>query len=141
MSSEFDALRLRLEKTIEDEHGTALDAWLYNGLTAFALALNAAIAVLASFEWAKSNLWLAAVLAAVAGFIVALERSLGFGSRWRFHVEMKNIYQAIIDMIDFYMVIPEAEREKYRRDIFDALYAARKREGGLPNAGPAATGS
>ena len=64
-----------------------------------------------------------------------MERALGFGSRWRYHREMYYSYDAIIDMLEFCPVVPEAEQPKYVRDIFTALYAVRSRESAIPNAG------
>jgi hypothetical protein len=80
--------------------------------------------------------WAALLCFALAGLdFVALERALGFGARWRYHRKMRFSYESIIDMLDFFPVIPLTERPKYIRDIFAALYAVRLRESAIPNAG------
>lgn len=84
------------------------------------------------------------MLSAAAGLFVALERSLGFGQRWRFHTEMKAGYITVIDMINFYFAIPTeemAQRVKLRAEIWQSLNALRRRESAIPNSGGAVTGS
>ncbi|MDX1968088.1 MAG: hypothetical protein SFV23_13010, partial [Planctomycetaceae bacterium] len=79
--------------------------------------------------------WIAPLCAGLAGVLVAMERALGFGARWRYHRDMFYGYAAIIDMLEFYPAIPPSEQSKYGRDIFTALYALRSRESAIPNAG------
>jgi hypothetical protein len=79
--------------------------------------------------------WIAPLFAGLAGVFVAMERALGFGARWRYHCDMYYGYDAIIDMLAFYPVVPPNEQSKYARDIYTALYALRSRESAIPNAG------
>lgn len=77
-------------------------------------------------------------MSAAAGVLVALERSLGFGPRWRFHTEMRAGYTNVLDMIEFYFIIPGDDpehRKKIRNEIWQSLNALRNRESAVPNSG------
>ena len=76
-------------------------------------------------------------LAAAAGVFVAAERSLAFGARWRFHEEMRNRYNALIDQIEFIQYLPATERAKYLQEIWASLYALRARDAAIPGTGAA----
>lgn len=76
-------------------------------------------------------------MAAAAGVFVAAERSLAFGARWRFHEEMRNRYNALIDQIEFIQYLPATERAKYLQEIWASLYALRARDAAIPGTGAA----
>ncbi|MCP5259878.1 MAG: hypothetical protein R3E92_16750 [Burkholderiaceae bacterium] len=139
----FDKLRESIAQSIRGHH-TAFDGWLYNGGTVLILFLTGAVAVLSGkvVPLDDSVKWLPAVLSAFAGLFVALERSLGFGPRWRFHTEMKAGYRTVSDMIDFYFIIPLEEKEqrtRIRNEIWQSLNALRSRESAIPNSGGSIT--
>ena len=134
----FNKLRESIADSIRSHH-TRLDGALYNGGTVLILLLTGAVSVLSGkVVPLDSHQWLPSVLSAIAGLFVALERSLGFGPRWRFHTEMKAGYKTVSDMIDFYFIIPDEEREqkaKIRNEIWQSLNALRSRESAIPNSG------
>lgn len=75
----------------------------------------------------------ASILAAAAAFLVALERTLGFGARWRFHLEMRSLYEGILDRIALLKLAPDEEKKKIEEEIWSALSAARARESAIPS--------
>jgi hypothetical protein len=127
-------LRARLQKSVADHDGWA-DPIAFNGGTILVLALTALATVLPSAIPDGTLKWAAPVCSALAGLFVAMERALGFGARWRYHREMKSAYESIVDMLEFFPILPAAERPKYARDIYTSLYAVRSRESAIPNAG------
>lgn len=124
----------RLQVAVRAHDGWA-DPIAFNGGTILVLILTMLATLLPSALPADRFTWAAPLCAALAGLFVAMERALGFGARWRFHREMRFSYEAIIDMLEFYPLLPASERAKYARDIFTALYALRSRESAIPNAG------
>jgi hypothetical protein len=130
----IDRLKDRLEKAAK-AHDVPIDPWMFNGGTILVLALTALATFLPTALSAGQATWAAPLCSAIAGLFIAMERALGFGARWRFHKEMENAYVAILDMLDFYPLLPESEKPKYARDIFGALYAVRSRESAIPNSG------
>ena len=127
-------IKTRLKECI-NEHSPTLDAILFNGSTVVVLFLTAATSVVSGLGATVVASWVPATLSALAGILVAAERALGFGARWRYHREMRSSYEAISDMIDFYPALPEEEKPKYLKDIFTALYAVRGKESAIPNSG------
>jgi hypothetical protein len=125
-------VREKLAEAIS-EHNTALDAFMYNGGTVLVLVFTAAAGILPSVLGKDSSLsWLPQALAALAGLLVALERSLSFGQRWTYHIEMKAGYRWIDDMISFYECLPDDQKPKYLADIWNDLYALRRRDSKIP---------
>jgi len=139
----FEPLRHSIQESIAG-HKTAPDAWMYNGGTIVVLTLTALVSILAGKDVLPSEFaWVTSVLSAVAGVLVALERSLGFGPRWRFHAELKAGYKTVNDMITFYFIIPQSDedqRKKIRAEIWQSLNALRNRESAIPNSGGSVTG-
>ncbi len=116
-------------------HDVLADPVMFNGGTILVLLLTTLATLLPSIPSSTPFTWAAPLCSGLAGLFVAMERALGFGARWRYHREMRFAYESIIDMLDFFPVIPASERPKYIRDIFAALYAVRSRESAIPNAG------
>jgi hypothetical protein len=127
-------LRDRLQRSVAEHDGWA-DPIAFNGGTILVLLLTAAATLLPTMVANDSAPWAAPLCSALAGLFVAMERALGFGARWRYHREMKSAYESIIDMLEFFPILPPTERSKYARDIYAALYAVRSRESAIPNAG------
>src|SRR5206468_396252 len=102
--ADISSLRETLVKELK-EHSPTMDSIYHNGGTLLALmATGAATIIPASYSfWIK-------VSAAIATFIIALTRALDFGGRWRWHIEMKNGYQALIDRTDELRVLPDDEK-------------------------------
>jgi len=93
-----------------------------------------------SSNWIPNAPFLAGICAALAALLITIERSLSFGARWRFHTEMQTGYKSILDMIDFYQCITaDDDKAKYRSNIWNALYALRSREGGIPGGSTSST--
>jgi len=140
----YEAIIRSLEKS-KDDHQPGLDGWLYNAGTVVTLMLTAVVSVISGnvFTLDEDYRWLPSALSAAVGLLVALERSLGFGPRWRFHTEMRTGYTTVIDMIQFYFAIPvdQAEqRTKMRAEIWQSLNALRSRESAIPNSGGTVSG-
>ena len=139
----FEPLRESIKESIRS-HKTGLDAWMYNGGTIVVLVLTALVSILAGKDVLPSEyFWITSVLSAIAGVLVALERSLGFGQRWRFHAELKSGYKTVLDMISFYFVISHEDadqKKKIRAEIWQSLNALRNRESAIPNSGGSVTG-
>ncbi|MET0552934.1 MAG: hypothetical protein ABW221_07850 [Vicinamibacteria bacterium] len=131
--AERERIRARLVAAI-GEHDVPIDPWMFNGGTVVVLILSAAAAFLPSLG-GQAPVFAAPLCSAFAGLVVAMERALGFGARWRFHREMRSAYENVLDMLDFLPVVPRPERPKYTRDMLAALYSARAREAAIPNAG------
>ncbi|MBK7357180.1 hypothetical protein [Propionivibrio sp.] len=132
---DFTPIKERLQRAI-DEHSPSLDAWCFNGGTLLTLTFTAASALFSSQAFGEKLTFVAAILSSVAGVLVAAERALAFGARWRFHHEMRSGYRSIVDMIDFAALLPDGpEKAKYTKDIWTALYALRSRESAIPGSG------
>jgi hypothetical protein len=130
---DVEALKARLGQAVA-EHDVSIDPWMFNAGTVSTLILTAAATFVPSLG-PKVPAFVAPLCSGIAGVLIAAERALGFGARWRYHREMRSAYQSIIDMLDFCPLVPRSERAKYVRDIFTALYAVRSRESAIPNAG------
>ena len=133
-SSAIGSLRKRLQTAVAQHDGWA-DPIMFNGGTIVVLVLTGLATLLPSVLPKEAFPWAAPLCAALAGLLVAMERALGFGARWRYHREMRSSYESIVDMLEFYPILPLSERPKYARDIFVSLYAVRSRESAIPNAG------
>ena len=137
----FERLQMSLAASIK-AHRTRFDGIMYNGGTVVVLLLTGLVSLYSGKVLDPPWPWWAAALSGAAGLFVALERSLGFGPRWRFHTEMKAGYQTVTDMIDYYKILPEEEKEqraKVRSEIWQSLNALRNRESSLPSSGGAVT--
>ncbi len=140
----FKEIVASVDKSIRD-HRTFVDGWLYNGGTVLTLSLTAAVSLVSGKVFPEGIIsdWVAPVLSTTAGLVVALERSLGFGQRWRFHTEMRAGYITVKDMINMYFSYPQEEKEqraKAKAEIWQSLNALRSRESAIPNSGGAVTG-
>lgn len=121
-------LRSNLEDCVK-RHSPRQDSIYHNGGTAVALAATGTATLLPM----SLSFW-ARVASAIATFVIALSRALDFGGRWRWHVQMRNAYQALIDRVDELDVLPEAERTAAQKKIFEDLVALRSKENTIPGA-------
>ncbi|MBV8224444.1 MAG: hypothetical protein JO232_04560 [Verrucomicrobia bacterium] len=132
-------LRDHINEAVQ-HHNPTFDGALFNGGTILQLVLTAAASFLPGSNWIPNAPFLAGICAALAALLITVERSLSFGARWRFHTEMQTGYRSILDMIDFYQCITaDDEKAKYRANIWNALYALRSREGGIPGGATSTT--
>lgn len=146
---ETDALLRSLQGRLAaagKEHSTWWDSFLYNGGTFAVLAATTAATFLPAEP--TSWPWLPKALTGFATFWIALERALSFGSRWRFHRELRRCYQSLVDRIDLYLatrsLVPAEEQQRQLREIWDELRNLQQREGhipGLPSAPAQPAGS
>lgn len=119
-----------LKASIE-EHNT-WDGFWYNGFTAISLLLAAFSSVAANHtDYAT----LVSIASAVGGLCIALERALGFGARWRFHMEMKSAYRNLQDGVTFVALLPEDRKGAFLNDWWARLVFVRNKESQLPNTG------
>jgi hypothetical protein len=116
-----------------------LDALLYNGGTVIVLLFTSAASLLPTINPDSHYQLTAQILAALAAFVVATERALNFGSRWRFHVEMDSAYSALLNMITIYRAsapfLPDTEKQKRLQEISQEVSVVSRREGGIPGSG------
>lgn len=127
--ADIDKLRETLTGELK-KHSPTQDSWYYNGGTVLALLATSAATIIP----ASHSFWVK-VSAAIATFIIALARALDFGGRWRWHIEMRNGYQTLIDRTDELYVLPDDEKLDAMKSIYDKLEAMRARENGIPGAG------
>ena len=127
LDKNWKTIENRIDQSI-GEHRNTHDGFLYNASTLLSLALTGIGAVIAT-----SHPRYAAWISAGAAFSIAAERTLGFGARWRYHVEMKHGYLAVKDMIDFRPFIRESQREAWYLEIWNKLSALRTKEGQIPD--------
>jgi hypothetical protein len=127
--AELGKLRDQLAAAMK-AHSPRTDSFFHNGGTALALATTTAATIIPSDAW----LW-PKIAAGAATFIVALARALDFGSRWRFHIDMRANYAALLDRVDEVSVLPASEQLAATKRIYDNLEKLRLREGAMPGAG------
>lgn len=121
-------------------HKPRADSVLYNGGTVVVLACTSAAAFLYPVDLGGLS-FLPPLLSGVAAFLVAMERALNFGERWRWQLAMKASYDHVVDLIDFVVgagaALPADERKVYERDILKELHSLCRREGMVPGTGGA----
>jgi hypothetical protein len=127
---DFTAVRKGVDQKIREHRRVrALDSLLWNGGT-IAVLLATWVATILPEEL---GFWIR-LPTAFAGFWVAVERILNFGGRWNFHRRMLNGYEAVRTKIDFCEVVPQEEREQYRREIMKRLDLLSEMESDIPGA-------
>lgn len=133
MAEDITGLKADLEKSV-NEHSTTVDAFLYNGGTV-AILLATTVATLIPGNHANLIL-LAKILTGFAAFWIALERTLNFGSRWRFHLELKHGYQKVLSKIARYEHSPHdtttETNNKFYLEIWDEYDALQTKESLIP---------
>jgi hypothetical protein len=73
--------------------------------------------------------------AGVATFLIAVSRALDFGSRWRWHLDMKARYFALLDKIEQVSLLPADQQQAALIGIYEALAEARSLERTIPGSG------
>jgi hypothetical protein len=126
-------LKARLSKAAL-EHQT-LDGWAYNLGTLAIVTLTAAATLASGDTFGGDTAWLGAIFAAVAGVLVALDRTLAFGARWRYHHDMRNSYLYVLDAIEFRALISPETRQQNIDKAWAALQTLRRREASIPGSG------
>ena len=126
----IEKLRHDLNRCVK-AHSPRADSLYHNGGTVIALAATGTATILPT----SLSLY-AKIAAAVATFVIALSRSLDFGGRWRWHLEMRNAYTALLDRVAQLDVLPEPERAEAAKRVFDDVAALRARENTIPGASP-----
>jgi hypothetical protein len=129
MESALAELRSELASCIK-EHSPRGDSLYHNGGTVVALAATATATLLP----ASMSVW-ARAAAAVATFVIAVSRALDFGGRWRWHLQMRNVYRALNDRVVGLAVLPADQRPAAAAKIFEDLASVRALENGIPGAG------
>ena len=133
MTATFEEAIKKLHEDIDkciSAHSTKGDSFFYNGGTVLALAATGTATLLPS----SLSLW-AKVASAIATFVIALSRGLDFGGRWRWHLQMRNAYTALIDRINELDVLPDADRPAAAQKIYEDLVGLRAKENTIPGAG------
>lgn len=121
-------------KLMAEEHAKyrTWDAWYYNGITAVILLCTALLATLPPGTEGSILYWLSKLFAVLSMFLVALDRTLGFGPRWRFHIEMENAYRMLLDQIVALQALQPADLVTPLNDLRVSLAAVRAREHNIP---------
>jgi hypothetical protein len=112
----------------------SLDGTLYNSNTIVLLLCTSLVSCLPSSTegWLY---WLPKALAVASTFLIALDRALGFGPRWRFHIELENLYRTLNDQLLTIRTVETGDFESRLRDFRTTLAGVRARERGIPGAG------
>ncbi|NMF88191.1 hypothetical protein [Aromatoleum petrolei] len=108
-----------------------LDGTLYNYTTGVVLLCTALLSTLPGAE-GGFLFWFMKSLAVLSMFLVALDRTLGFGPRWRFHIEMENSYRTLLDHLLILETVEPMERGSRLDKFRGELSGVRSREHGLP---------
>jgi hypothetical protein len=104
------SLKERVENSRSRHHGDVVtDQIMYNGGTIVILFATTFATFAPSIITGSTGTGVAQVLTGLATFLVALLRALSFGERWTYNREMESGYNAILDMIDFYALVPPDE--------------------------------
>ena len=127
---------LKMEPAIKDaiKDHKRWDGFWYNGGTVASLGLSGFASIAAASKAADLAIPVA-ISAGLATFIIAVQRSLGFGARWKFHIEMQSAYRALLDGVVFCSAVPEQRREAFVNNWWARLVVLRAREAELPNTG------
>ncbi|MEV7393400.1 hypothetical protein [Streptomyces sp. NPDC091215] len=104
-----------------------IDSTWHNAGTGLALAATTAATILPS----NFALW-ARVASGVATFLIALLRALDFGSRWRWHLNMRSRYASLVDRVDRVAVLPPDQRAEALAQLYDELARIRAQERAIP---------
>jgi hypothetical protein len=84
-----------------------VDACLYNGGTALMLLLTALATYLKpTVAWE----WLPRIFTGLTTFLIALDRALGFGPRWKHHIDMVARLRALLARILSFHGVPEKKQ-------------------------------
>jgi hypothetical protein len=134
MSQNFDPIKDQIAKSIKEHNQTqTIDAILYNGAIILAIAATSSAAIFANC------LKPAKILSGIGALLIALERALSWGGRWRYERQMRNNYLIIQAKINFYENLPptfsEDEKKKIYLEVYSDLYDLRKREADKPGSG------
>ncbi len=124
-------LRAELAEDVK-AHSPGADSIYHNGGTVIALAATGTATLLPM----SLSFW-ARVASAIATFVIALSRGLDFGGRWRWHIQMRNAYRAMIDRVNGLDVLPNTDRPAAAKKIFEDVAALREKENSIPGAGAA----
>jgi hypothetical protein len=118
------------------QRGARTDSIWHNGGTMLALAATTTATVLptAYSGWARAA-------AGLATFLIALARALDFGTRWRWHLNMRSRYQVLLDKTEQVLVLPADEQGAVVRQIYDELAKVRTQERAIPGTGTPGTSS
>jgi hypothetical protein len=121
---------IRLQVTHHAKYRT-WDAYYYNGITALVLLFSALVAMLPSDKegWL---FWIPKILGALNVFLVALDRTLGFGARWRFHIEMESLYLALLDHLRSLEGVEPSDPNAALAALRKELGEVRQREKNVP---------
>ena len=129
---EVRAIKQNVEKSIaEHKKWGSWDAYLYNGGTAVVLLCTS----LATYIPAAKNpglSWIPPILTGLATFLVALDRALAFGPRWKFHLTQSAGYRRILDRIEIYPSIDQDNRQKHLEKLLSLLDVVRSQEPNMP---------
>jgi hypothetical protein len=111
-------------------HGGRIDAFWYHGGTLVALGLTAAATILAA---SRNHPGWTVFCSAAAGFVIAMERTMDFGGRWRWHLHRQSAYSRLAYRLNAITLDdPESERNKGYKDILLELNRQGAYEAFLP---------
>ena len=117
------------------DHRPGTDATCYNGGTILALAATGFATVApASGSWPLA----ARIATGLATLLIAMLRSLDFGSRWRWQVRMRSAYMQLLDQLALAMAADD--RNTQLEQVTLALVELRGRESSIPGVGEAVLG-
>lgn len=132
-------LRATLQKAVRPHARAArIDSAWHNAGTDLALAATTAATLLPS----NFAMW-ARVASGLATFLIALVRALDFGSRWRWHLNIRARCTSLVDRVDRVAVLPPDQRSEALAQLYDELARIRAQERTIPGSasGAAAPGN
>lgn len=133
-ATELGAVKKRIETSIvEHKRYQSLDGLTFNGMTLFVLGATTATTLLAGDA---EFVTIVRILSGLATLFIAVERTLAYGERWRFHREMRHGYVGILNKLAFYEVAPTTytpeQKVKLIEQVFADLRALGMKEAEIP---------
>lgn len=133
VEASIENLRRTIEKAARSHHRDArADSVWHNGGTGIAIAATTAATVLPATysSWGRAA-------AGLATFLIAINRALDFGTRWRWHRTMRSRYQVLLDQTEQVLTRPTNEQGPALTHIYDELAKVRAQERTIPGTGTA----
>jgi hypothetical protein len=136
-SVEWDSVELRAQDGWNrHKHSGDVDNFFYHAATIIALFSTTAATLLATLVKSDQT-WIVAVFSGLATVLIGIERTFGFGPRWRDHQTLRAGYDGLLDKIKIYRAqphwTPKVQTERLA-EVMDDLRHLRRQEGIAPKA-------
>jgi hypothetical protein len=123
-----EAMAAAIQEEIEKQasrhrHSGSQDLRYYNASTLTALLASGTATVSAANYWLMS----AAICSAIATFLIAVEQTMNFNSRWRWHLQRQHAYRSLGYRLNAVALKQQSKRERAYAVILSEL----QRQGAL----------